>query len=82
MRDGQNKMLIRGSKKLSWLLHFGANEAGLKMDAAGWVELPEVLRAARLDGDLLDEIVRLNNKQRFQLDGPRIRACQGHGLED
>ena len=51
------------------------------MDAAGWVECGEVLRITRLDENQLDEIVRLNNKQRFQVDGTRIRACQGHGLE-
>ncbi len=77
----QSRRLVRGSKKLSWLLRFGANETGLEMDAAGWVQRDEVLRAARLDAAELDEIVRHNNKQRFEVDGSRVRACQGHGMD-
>ena len=73
---------LRGqSKYLSWLLRHGAREAGLPMDAAGWVEIVDVLRVGRLSRPALDEIVRENNKQRLQVDGERIRASQGHSLE-
>ena len=81
MTQREDRALVRGSKKLSWLLRFGALEAGLQMDAAGWVERADLLRAASLDAGQLDEIVRHNNKQRFQVDGARVRACQGHGTE-
>lgn len=70
--------LVKTSKKMSWLLRHGAAEAGVAMDEAGWVAVADVLRALRLDRATLDAVVRDNEKQRFQLDGDRIRACQGH----
>ncbi|MFO0755966.1 MAG: RNA 2'-phosphotransferase [Byssovorax sp.] len=72
---------VEQSKKLSWLLRHGAMEAGVQMDAAGWVAIEDVLRflgASRAD---LDEAVRLNTKSRLQVEGARIRACQGHSTE-
>ncbi len=73
------RKITKGSKRLSWLLRFGAGEAGLTMDEAGWVSVKDALRAARLQMGELEQIVRQNDKQRFELDGERIRACQGHG---
>lgn len=96
-RDTGDRAITRGSMKLSWLLRagprlpwgasgmrqrrVGARETGLGLDAAGWVERGELLQAADLSEEQLDEIVRLNNKQRFQVDSSRVRACQGHGTE-
>src|SRR5512143_946378 len=66
------------SKKLSWLLRHGANEAGLEMDAAGWADVAEVRRILGLSRAALAEAVRENDKARLELRGSRIRACQGH----
>lgn len=68
------------SKKISWLLRHGANEAGLTMDTAGWVPIEQVLDRLRICRAELDVIVRDNNKARFELDEGQIRACQGHSL--
>lgn len=70
--------LVKTSKKMSWLLRHGAAEAGVKMDEAGWVAVSEVLRVLHLDRARLEAVVQGNEKQRFQLDGDYIRACQGH----
>ncbi len=70
--------ITRVSKELSWLLRHGAGEKGLAMDAAGWVSIAEVLRALRIPRATLDEVVAKNNKSRLQVEGGRIRACQGH----
>ena len=75
------KNLIRTSKKLSWLLRHGANECNLQMDVAGWVEREAVLGALRITDNALDWVIRENNKSRLQVDGTRIRACQGHSLD-
>ncbi len=69
------------SKKLSWLLRHGAGEAGLKMDAAGWAPVDEVLRKLRISPETLDLAIRENNKSRIERQGERIRACQGHSTE-
>ncbi len=66
------------SKKLSWLLRHGATEAGLAMDAAGWVMVADVLETLNIRESDLDEIIRTNRKQRIQREGERVRACQGH----
>lgn len=66
------------SKELSWLLRHGALEQGLAMDAAGWARVDDVLRLLRIDRERLEHAVQENNKSRLQLDGARIRACQGH----
>lgn len=69
------------SKKLSWLLRHGAGEAGLKMDAAGWASVDDVLRKIHMNMDTLILAVEENNKSRIELEGGRIRACQGHSTE-
>lgn len=70
--------LVKKSKKLSWLLRHGANEAGLAMDAAGWARVADVCAMLRLSQRTLDEVVARNDKGRLQRDGDRIRCCQGH----
>lgn len=69
---------VEHSIKMSWLLRHGAASQGLTMDAAGWVEIAAVLRALGLAREQLDAVVRDNSKARFEVDGPRIRATQGH----
>jgi putative RNA 2'-phosphotransferase len=68
------------SKKLSWLLRHGAEEAGLEMDAAGWAEVEDVRRVLHIGRDALETAVRDNTKARLERRGTRIRACQGHSL--
>lgn len=69
---------VEHSKKMSWLLRHAATSQGVAMDAAGWVEIAEVLRALGLSREQLDAVVRDNSKARFEVDGSRIRATQGH----
>jgi putative RNA 2'-phosphotransferase len=70
----------RVGKQLAWLLRHGAGEAGVRMDAAGWVDVEEVLRASRLTRADLEAVVATNTKSRLELRGDRVRACQGHSL--
>lgn len=72
--------LKRVSKALSWLLRHGAIEAGVTMDAAGWVSVSDARAWLKGDASLLEAVVAQNNKARFQLDGERLRASQGHSL--
>ena len=76
-----NNTIVRTSKKLSWLLRHGAGEVGLPMDAAGWAPVPAVLRQLGISRSRLDEAVAHNNKNRLQLEGDRVRCCQGHSTE-
>lgn len=74
--------IVEKSKTLSWLLRHGAREAGVSMDAAGWAPVGEVLRYLRMNRSDLDEVVRTNSKNRLELVGERVRACQGHSTQN
>lgn len=73
---------------MSLVLRHKPEEIGLCLDDQGWAEVDELLRLANQNGqhltrDLLDRIVKENDKQRFAFseDGLRIRASQGHSLQ-
>ncbi|MEM9073719.1 MAG: tRNA 2'-phosphotransferase [Myxococcota bacterium] len=68
------------SKKLSWLLRHGASDEGIPMDAAGWVRVDHLLAHLSISRETLEELVRTNTKQRIQVEGSRVRACQGHSF--
>jgi putative RNA 2'-phosphotransferase len=51
------------------------------MSADGWASIADVLAVLRMDRPTLDAAVEQNDKQRLQVDGDRIRACQGHSLD-
>jgi putative RNA 2'-phosphotransferase len=69
------------SRRMSSLLRHRAGEVGLRMDAAGWVELDELSAHLSEPRELVAEVVQQNNKTRFEVCGTRIRASQGHSLE-
>ena len=82
------KSVRRISKFLSLVLRHQPDKIGIQLDAAGWVEVEVLLEALRQSGrkisrDMLEHVVRTNDKQRFTIDesGQRIRATQGHSVE-
>lgn len=68
----------RTSRALTWLLRHGADREGIPMDAAGWVPLQVALDWLGIGADELSRWVCTDSKCRFELDGGRIRAAQGH----
>jgi putative RNA 2'-phosphotransferase len=75
-------LIKKKSKKLSWLLRHGATEVGLDMDEAGWVDVRSVLETLRMTKGELEQVVRQNDKSRLELVGGRVRACQGHSIDN
>lgn len=80
--------LKKVSKSLSYVLRHQPDSVGLELDESGWVEVARLVEAFRQHGktlsvDLLQEVVRDNDKQRFEFspDGGRIRARQGHSVD-
>lgn len=76
------------SKSLSYVLRHRPDTIGIELDAAGWVDVEDLLAALARAGrkvsrDQLDEVVTTNDKQRFEFDadGQRIRARQGHSVQ-
>jgi putative RNA 2'-phosphotransferase len=75
------KQVVRDSKRLSRLLRHTAGERHLAMSADGWASIADVLAVLQMDRATLDAAVERNDKQRLQVEGGRIRACQGHSLD-
>ncbi len=73
-----DKTTVTASKKLSWLLRHGAAEAGIVLDHEGWASVADVLRVLAMSRALFDQAVETNEKKRFEVEGDRVRACQGH----
>ncbi|MGW5210360.1 RNA 2'-phosphotransferase [Streptomyces sp. NPDC004051] len=77
---------VKVSKYLARHLRHTPEEIGLALDEAGWVEIDTLIAAAAAHGFRftraeLDHVVATNDKQRFTIEGTRIRAGQGHSVE-
>jgi putative RNA 2'-phosphotransferase len=77
----------RISKQLSFWLRHDPQAGGITLDEEGWAGVGAVLDALErtllrpVSRDELAEVVAENDKQRFALDGDRIRARQGHSID-
>ena len=71
------------SKRLAYVLRHAPESVGLTLDREGWVDLDALVVALAKEGGPVDraeigEIVRQDAKGRYQIEGGRIRAVQGH----
>ena len=84
---------VRLSKALSWLLrhnlHLVTEISQEPIDSSGYVDVEHVLKLPRFAGytvKQVEEVVKLNDKQRFSLKTQngrlQIRANQGHTVKD
>src|SRR5215813_1296373 len=77
---------VQRSKALSMWLRHKPERGGLTLSKEGWAAIPAVLEAFGKQGLPLsrpefDDIVRLDPKGRFEVEGDRVRARYGHSLE-
>ena len=79
--------LVKLGKYLSLILRHKPEVIGIKLDEHGWADIDELLVGMNRQGrfinrELLDEIVKTNNKKRYQYndDLTKIRANQGHSI--
>lgn len=75
----------RISKRLSYVLRHRPDSIGLTLGDDGWIGIDALLAGLAAHGtdlsrDRLARIVAANDKQRFTIDGDRIRANQGHSV--
>ncbi|MCY0951622.1 RNA 2'-phosphotransferase [Streptomyces antarcticus] len=80
-----DRRTVKVSKYVSKHLRHQPERIGLVLDPHGWVEIDDLLRAAGDHGfavsrSELDHVVATNDKQRFAVEGTRIRASQGHTI--
>ncbi len=84
MKKASNDSL---SKFLSLILRHNPEAAYIQLDEHGWVEVDQLISGIKKSGkkinrDILEEIVRTDNKQRYSFNEDRtlIRANQGHSV--
>lgn len=70
--------MVRLSKRMARVLRHAPEEVGLRLDAAGWVDLGDFVRALGVTRAQVLEVVADNDKQRFAIEDGRLRASQGH----
>ena len=74
------------SKALSYYLRHAPHELNLQLQPGGWVEQAELLQALQIKNIQatpadLQRVTETSDKQRFAIQGSRIRANQGHSTE-
>ena len=77
--------VTRHSKRLSYVLRHNPGSVGLTLGPHGWVGIDDLLRALAEHGHplsraTLDTVVETSGKKRFEVQGDRIRAAQGHSV--
>lgn len=76
------------SKFISYILRHNPSAVGIELDAHGWADVNALIEGVCKTGrflnmQMLEEIVKNDNKQRFSFndDRTKIRANQGHSIE-
>ena len=78
--------LEQTSKFIALVLRHKPEAAGITLDGHGWAQVDELIagvsRRMPLTREMLEEIVRTDNKQRYSFspDHQKIRANQGHSI--
>ncbi len=88
MRDGKRKRTfdttdrVSTGKLIALLLRHNPSVIGITLDEHGWADVEELISKLGITREFLEEIVRLDNKQRytFNENGTKIRANQGHSV--
>lgn len=72
------------SKFLSLILRHKPETINLKLDENGWADVDELIAKSKnikLTKELINEVVRDDDKQRFIIEENKIRANQGHSIK-
>lgn len=72
-------------KFLAYVLRHNPGSIGLTLDNNGWAKIDDLIAKSdkvKLTKEIIEEVVRTDNKSRYKLseDGERIRASQGHSV--
>ena len=76
------------SKRISYALRHNPKAFGLTLDAAGWVDINDLLKALGKDMTKMPTVADIwyvidhSEKKRFEIKGDRIRATYGHSIKD
>ncbi len=76
---------VAASKRMAYALRHRPASLGLALDAGGWVAIEDLLAALAATGppvsrELFDRVIAGTDKKRFEVQGGRVRAAQGHSV--
>lgn len=74
------------SRFLSLVLRHKPEEIGITLDANGWVDIDVLIKALNKSGgnvtrNSINKTVQTDNKNRYSIQGNKIRANQGHSVK-
>lgn len=78
--------LMKASRFMSMILRHKPDAIGISLDEHGWADVEELIKGVSkkypFDRNILEEIVRTDDKQRYSFneDKTLIRANQGHSI--
>jgi putative RNA 2'-phosphotransferase len=77
--------LTATSRFLSYVLRHNPASIGAALDDNGWISIGTLLAAAArhghpIDRETLNQLIYAPGKRRFETDGDKIRAAQGHSI--
>lgn len=85
----KNNILTELSKEISYALRHAPMEYGLEMDAGGWVQLEQLVKALRnkekwrdVSEDDIAYMVQNSEKKRHEISNGKIRAFYGHSTPE
>lgn len=87
-KNTQNNVKL--SKTISYILRHKPEEAGLTPDDQGWVKMEDLVHGLNtnfpqykktITPEVVYSIVAADNKQRYSVQGNKIRAAQGHSYQ-
>lgn len=77
----KDKKRIALSKRMSYILRHHPESHGVTLDPAGWVDLIALSGVMGVLQQDLIEVADNCEKRRFEIDGGKIRAAQGHSID-
>ena len=83
MYSGKKYMinLVKISKKISYVLRHAPESIGVELGDGGWCGIKELIDGIGISREDLLEVVGKDEKKRYEINGERIRASQGHSVE-
>lgn len=77
------------SKLVSYILRHKPEDYDITLDDAGWVDIPLLIKQITdqhntyvgIDKDTFEQITQQSGKQRFEIQGNKIRAFYGHSIK-
>jgi len=82
-----NKLYVKISKFLSYVLRHNPERFGIQLDSRGYADLGAVLKIlnekftnVEIDKDLIKDLIRKSDKKRFEINNKTIRAFYGHSI--